>query len=113
MKIIPRKPLKSTWFLLLIIANVILVGCGTRHRTGVGDQTSEDRGTDIRAQEREAFDNDFIESFANELNNADDLDDEDRDQALRILREAAPAWSRVKQENRRAMQRANRSPRNR
>ncbi len=52
----------------------------------------------------------LLRSFDDALGGADDLKDSERNEARRILREADPILTKVKEENRKALERANRPP---
>ena len=52
----------------------------------------------------------LLRQFGEALDNAPDLEDSDRDEAWRILREADPILTRIKEENRKAIEAANRPP---
>ncbi len=53
----------------------------------------------------------LLRRFDDVLEPADDLDPSDKSRARRILEEADPILTRVKEENRKALERANRPPR--
>ncbi len=121
MRLLKRIPTKVTILLILLLASVIAYGGWRVSQLGVPAATSEEsinrtaqRGSAQRRNRNDddrEFETDLMESFARELDEADDLDRDDRDAAYEILREADPIWKRVKQQNRNALRRANQRPR--
>jgi hypothetical protein len=82
---------------------------------GFGDSKQEDKAGAAVAGEEGAAEGDLKNPILRELDQslgeADDLEDGEEDQAKGILREADPILSRIKEENRKGLQRANNPPR--
>lgn len=115
MRILKQLPTSVAVALILLLVGALAYG-GWRisQRSILG--SSGPGGTAGGGNERQArgdrdFETELMESFANELNEADDVERDERDAAYEILREADAIWSRVKQQNSDAIKRANRRPR--
>ena len=84
--------------------------------TQAGCLNTQHSGADGTAPGGESAESDelkdpMLRAFGEALGDADDLEDSDRDEAWEILREADPILTRVKDENRKALEAANRPPR--
>ena len=116
MRFLKQIPTKVAILLILLLVGAIVYGGWRVSQRNVseslrrGGSSSSDSQTRNDDDDRE-FETDLMESFANELDEADDLDREERDAAYEILKEADGVWKRVKQENRKALRRANQRPR--
>jgi hypothetical protein len=99
------------WGVLAVVSSSLLVMAGV----WVGDKTGGAGGRDVEPMAKKKpdpdFENPLMGIFATELKDADDLKNEQRDEAMEILRQADPVWSRIKKENREGLRRANQHPR--
>lgn len=113
MRLLQRIPTKVTIAaILILISAAVYGGWRVSQRRGTGPSVRSGSSSSAgQAREDGKFETELMESFANELADADDLDREERDAAYDILKEADTVWKRVKQENRDAIRRANQHPR--
>ncbi|MCH8922475.1 MAG: hypothetical protein IIA67_04935 [Planctomycetes bacterium] len=98
------------WGALAVVSSSLLVVAGV----WVGEKTGDDGRRTADQGETEPdpdFENRLLGILSTEIKDDGDIDKEQRDEALAILRKADPELSRIKRENREAMRRANRHPR--
>ena len=114
MRFLKQIPTKVTIILILLLVGAIVYG-GWRVSQRIVSESSGRSGSSSSGRARDDDDREFetelMDSLAQELDEADDLDRDERDAAYEILKEADRVWKRVKQENSDAIRRANRRPR--
>ena len=116
MRILKQIPTKVTVILILLFVGAIVYGGWRVSQRNVSESSGRGGSSSSGSQAREddddsEFESELMESFADELGEADDLDRDERDAAYEILKEADTLWMRVKQENSDAIRRANTRPR--
>ena len=98
------------WGVLAVLSSSLLVMAGmwVGEKTGAGGRNNIEQAENDGDSE---YKNAMFGAFAEALKDADDIEDDDRDQAMKHLREGDLVFSESKRQNREAMRRANRHPR--
>ena len=85
-----------------------MAGMWVGEKTGAGGRNHIEQAENDGDSE---YQNEMFGAFAAALKDADDIENDDRDQAMKYLREGDLIFAKSKQQNREAMRRANQHPR--
>jgi hypothetical protein len=82
------------------------IGCSLNGESAAEEKRADDR----KSSDSDELENPLLQELGRGLDAADDLDRSERDEAWGILREADPVLTRIKEENRKGLEAANRPP---